>query len=99
MITHEQRALSCTDVDLGYRGTQTDIEGITAVKDAHVIHTSTDADTWMPTLGKNPLWKKSDFVTNDRLHSFDKGVWTFGGPLSSAQVVEQFADAVADSSS
>lgn len=86
-------------VDEVYGLGQTDIEGITAVKDAHVVYTSTDSDLWLPTLSKNPLWKKADFVTNDTLHSFDEGVWTFGGPLSSAQVVEGFAAAVAGSGS
>ncbi len=87
-------------VDEVYGLGQTDVEGMTAVEDIHLFHTTTDAEEWEPQLKKNPLWTKADFVQEDTLHPFDGGIWTFGGPRSSAQVVEAFAEAiVADSGS
>lgn len=86
-------------VDEVYGLGQTDIEGITAVKDIHLFHTTTDAEEWESTLEKNPLWSKADFVRDGTTHPFDGGIWTFGGPRSSAQVVEAFATAIEESDS
>ncbi len=82
------------EVDEAYGLGQTDIEGIVAIGDAHFFHTSTDAATWAPTLEKNRLWKKAPFVTADRVHAFPSGVWTFGGPRSSQQVIDAYVDAL-----
>ena len=77
-------------VDEAYGLGQTDIEGIAAIGDAHFFHTSTDAADWAPTLQKNRLWKTAAFVTADRVHAFPGGVWTFGGPRSSQQVIDAY---------
>jgi ABC-type Fe3+-hydroxamate transport system substrate-binding protein len=83
------------EVDPAYGLGQTDIEGLTAIGDAHFFFTSTDADLWQPTLEKNPLWRTAGFVEADRVHPFPTGVWTFGGPRSSEQVIDAFVDALA----
>jgi ferric hydroxamate transport system substrate-binding protein len=82
------------EVDPAYGLGQTDIEGLAAIGEAHFFFTSTDADVWQPTLEKNPLWSKAGFVTADRVHPFPKGVWTFGGPRSSEQIVDAFVTAL-----
>ena len=81
-------------VDEAYGLGQTDIEGLTAIGDAHFFHTSTDAVDWAPTLKKNRLWQNAAFVTADRVHPLPRGVWTFGGPRSSEQVIDAFVDAL-----
>lgn len=89
------------DVDEAYGLGTTDVEGLTAIGDAHFFFTSTDALTdaagyepWMPALEKNAIWRNAPFVKADRVHPFPSGVWTFGGPRSSQQVVDAFVDAL-----
>jgi iron complex transport system substrate-binding protein len=89
------------EVDAAYGLGTTDVEGLTAIGDAHLFFTSTDALTdaagyepWMPALEKNAIWRNAPFVQADRVHPFPSGVWTFGGPLSSQQVVDAFVDAL-----
>jgi ABC-type Fe3+-hydroxamate transport system substrate-binding protein len=88
-------------VDEAYGLGTTDIEGLTAIGDAHLFHTSTDAFTdaagyepWMPALEKNAIWRNALFVKADRVHPFPNGVWTFGGPRSSQQIVDAFVAAL-----
>jgi ABC-type Fe3+-hydroxamate transport system substrate-binding protein len=80
------------EVDPAYGLGQTDLEGLTEVDDAWLFHTSTDQDTWFGELEGNPLWENSEFVQQDKVAAFPAGTWTFGGPRSSIQVVEAFAD-------
>jgi ABC-type Fe3+-hydroxamate transport system substrate-binding protein len=89
------------EVDPAYGLGQTDVEGLTAIGDAHFFFTSTDALTdaagyapWMPELEKNRIWKNAEFVKADLVHPFPAGVWTFGGPKSSQQVIDGYVDAL-----
>lgn len=89
------------EVDEAYGLGSTDVEGLTAIGDADFFFTSTDALTdaagyepWMPALEKNAIWRNAPFVKADRVHPFPSGVWTFGGPRSSQQVVDAFVDAL-----
>lgn len=89
------------EVDKAYGLGSTDVEGLTAIGDAHFFFTSTDALTddagyapWMPQLEKNRIWKNAEFVEEDRVHAFPAGVWTFGGPESSKQVIDGYVDAL-----
>lgn len=89
------------EVDEAYGLGTTDIEGLTSIGDAHLFFTSTDALTdaagyepWMPALERNAIWRNAPFVQADRVHPFPSGVWTFGGPGSSQQVVDAFVDAL-----
>jgi iron complex transport system substrate-binding protein len=86
-------------VDSAYGLGQTDVEGLTAIGDAHFFFTSTDALTddagyapWMPQLEKNRIWQNAEFVEADRVHPFPAGVWTFGGPRSSQEVIDGYLD-------
>jgi ferric hydroxamate transport system substrate-binding protein len=89
------------EVDPAYGLGTTDVEGLTAIGDAHFLFTSTDALTdaagyepWMPALADNAIWKNAPFVQADRVHPFPSGVWTFGGPRSGQQIVDAFVDAL-----
>ncbi len=84
-------------VDPAYGLGQTDVEGLTAVGDAHVFFTGTESRPFRKALGENAVWRNLPFVKQDRLHAFPDGIWTFGGPKSSEQIVRAFADAIASS--
>lgn len=82
------------EVDPAYGLGQTDIEGMTAIGDAAVFHTSTPDDgvEVIRELEQNPIWEALPAVAQDRVFAFPEGVWTFGGPRSSIQVLEAYVD-------
>lgn len=82
------------EVDPAYGLGQTDIEGMAAVGDATFFHTGTvdPSGSIFEELEQNPLWNQIPAVAEDRIHAFPEGVWTFGGPRSSEQVIEAYAD-------
>jgi iron complex transport system substrate-binding protein len=82
------------EVDEAYGLGQTDIEGMTAVGDATFFYTGTvdpEGDV-MAELEKNQIWTSLPAVAEGRAHAFPPGVWTFGGPRSSMQVVDAYVD-------
>ena len=81
-------------VDPAYGLGQTDVEGLTAVKDAELFYTSTESTQWLDALESNRLWTGSDFVTGDRVSPFPTGIWTFGGPRSGEQILDAYVDAL-----
>jgi ABC-type Fe3+-hydroxamate transport system substrate-binding protein len=82
------------EVDPAYGLGQTDLEGLAGIGDASLFYTGTDADTWLSEIEDNAVWKHADFVENDRAVAFPDGIWTFGGPRSSAQVLDAFVQAL-----
>lgn len=79
-------------VDPAYGLGSTDIEGMTAVGDAALFHTSTtdgESDI-MPELAKNQIWASLPAVKEKRTYPFPNGVWTFGGPRSSKQIIDAY---------
>lgn len=82
------------EVDPAYGLGQTDIEGMTKVGDATFFRTGTTdpAGDVNAELAKNDVWKSIPAVAEGREHAFPAGVWTFGGPKSSTQVVEAYVD-------
>ena len=82
------------EVDPAYGLASTDVEGLAEVDAAHVFYTDTDASTWLPKLEDNAVWANAGFVQQDRLTSFPKGIWTFGGPRSGEQVIDAFLDGI-----
>jgi ferric hydroxamate transport system substrate-binding protein len=81
------------EVDEVYGLGQTDIEGMTDVGDASVFHTSTDdpeGEDVIAALEQNPVWGTLPAVVDDRVFPFPAGIWTFGGPRSSQQVVDAY---------
>lgn len=86
------------DVDPAYGLGQTDIEGMTKVGSATFFHTGTvdPSGDVNAELVKNPVWTSIPAVAEKRAHAFPAGVWTFGGPKSSAAVVEAYVDILTD---
>lgn len=83
------------EVDEAYGLGQTDIEGMTAVGDAMILHTGTEdpaGEDVMAALEANPIWGSLPAVVEGRVHAFPAGVWTFGGPRSTQQILDAYVD-------
>jgi ferric hydroxamate transport system substrate-binding protein len=82
------------EVDALYGLGQTDIEGMTTIGDATLFYTGTTdpAGTVITELQKNEIWNSLPAVADDRAHAFPPGIWTFGGPRSSQQVLDAYVD-------
>lgn len=80
------------EVDPAYGLGQTDIEGMTTVGDATFFYTGTvdPAGDVNAELAKNKVWKSIPAVAEGRAHAFPEGIWTFGGPKSSGQVIDAY---------
>ncbi|WDZ86522.1 ABC transporter substrate-binding protein [Micromonospora cathayae] len=71
---------------------QTDVEGLTVLKgqDLHFFYNASDGnDVFADGLAANAIWKSLPFVQQNKLHRMPDGIWTFGGPLSAKQYVDQ----------
>ncbi len=77
---------------------QTDVEGLTVLKnpDLHFFYNASDGtDVFADGLTGNAIWKSLPFVKQGNLHRMPDGIWTFGGPLSGKQYIEQFVNTYA----
>lgn len=81
-------------VDPAYGLGQTDIEGLSAVKDATFFHTGTvdPAGDFVTEMKKNDIFNSFPAVEEGRTHAFPEGVWTFGGPRSAEQAIDAYVD-------
>ncbi|MEU4475657.1 iron-siderophore ABC transporter substrate-binding protein [Micromonospora sp. NPDC023888] len=71
---------------------QTDVEGMTVLKDPHLrlFYSASDGDdVFADGLAGNAIWKALPFVRQGNLHRMPNGVWTFGGPLSGKQYIDE----------
>ncbi|RLP93935.1 ABC transporter substrate-binding protein [Micromonospora sp. CV4] len=71
---------------------QTDVEGMSVLKDPnlHLFYNASDGvDVFADGLAGNAIWKSLPFVQQGNLHKMPDGVWTFGGPLSGKQYIDQ----------
>jgi ABC-type Fe3+-hydroxamate transport system substrate-binding protein len=71
----------------------TDVEGMTALKDADTrffYYASDGQDVFADGLAGNAIWKKLPWVEKGQVTKLPDGIWMFGGPLS----CKQFAEAV-----
>ncbi|MEV1329392.1 iron-siderophore ABC transporter substrate-binding protein [Micromonospora costi] len=71
---------------------QTDVEGLTGLKDPNLhffYNASDDADVFADGLAGNAIWTSLPFVQKGNLHRMPDGIWTFGGPLSGRQYIDQ----------
>lgn len=79
-------------VDEAYGLGQTDIEGMSKLGDAQFFATGTvdpEGDV-NGTLAKNRVWAAIPAVKEGRAHTFPAGIWTFGGPRSSEQILDAY---------
>ncbi|GAA2632777.1 siderophore ABC transporter substrate-binding protein CdtB [Dactylosporangium fulvum] len=71
---------------------QTDVEGLNGLKDKdlHFFYNASDGtDVFADGLNTNAIWKALPFVQQNNLHKMPNGIWTFGGPLSCRQYLEE----------
>ncbi|MBG6104041.1 iron complex transport system substrate-binding protein [Micromonospora vinacea] len=71
---------------------QTDVEGMTVLKDPnmHLFYNASDGDdVFADGLAGNAIWKSLPFVRQGNLHKMPNGIWTFGGPLSGKQYIDE----------
>ena len=85
------------EVNPAYGLGQTDIEGIAKVGEANFFYTGTEdpeSEDYVDLLKKNDIWANIPAVKEDRVTAFPAGIWTFGGPKSSEQVLNAYVDAL-----
>lgn len=71
---------------------QTDVEGLTAIKDKDVkflYNASAGDDVFGDDLKDNAIWKGLPFVKAGNVHRLSDGIWTFGGPASCKQYADE----------
>ncbi|WP_205856496.1 ABC transporter substrate-binding protein [Phytoactinopolyspora endophytica] len=81
------------DVDEEWGLGQTDVEGLTSLENPHFFYSSSDGeDVFADGLADNAIWNDLPFVENGQVHKLDDGTWTFGGPASSTNIIDQFVE-------
>lgn len=72
---------------------QTDVEGLTKVKDKDVqfLYNASDAkeNVFENDLKKNKIYNSLPFVKNGDAHKIKPGIWTYGGPGSIMQFIDE----------
>ncbi|MFI6498898.1 ABC transporter substrate-binding protein [Nonomuraea typhae] len=74
----------------------TDVEGLTALKDpgTRFFYSASDGDdVFADGLASNAIWKSLPFVKKQNVTKLPDGIWTFGGPLSCKQYAEALVKA------
>ncbi|MGW1485337.1 ABC transporter substrate-binding protein [Micromonospora parva] len=77
---------------------QTDVEGMTVLKDpnTHLFYNASDGDdVFADGLAGNAIWTSLPFVKQGNLHRMPNGIWTFGGPLSGKQYIDELVKSFA----
>jgi ferric hydroxamate transport system substrate-binding protein len=71
---------------------QTDVEGLTTIKGTDVrflYNASGGEDVFADGLKGNPIWTSLPFVKAGQVHKLSNGIWTFGGPKSCEQYLDE----------
>ncbi|GAA0481083.1 ABC transporter substrate-binding protein [Paractinoplanes deccanensis] len=87
-----------TGGDKDYGLAQTDVEGLTKIKDASTtyIYVANDADggDFTDSLKNNAVWKQLPFVTGNNVKRIPDGIWMFGGPASANAYIDALTTAL-----
>ncbi len=70
----------------------TDVEGLTVLDDEeiHFLYNASDADdVFADGLAGHPIWDSLPFVERGQVHRVTDGIWTFGGPASCRQYIDE----------
>lgn len=70
----------------------TDVEGLTVLTDEDIrfLYNASDADdVFADGLAGNPIWESLPFVERGQVHRVTDAIWTFGGPGSCGQYVDE----------
>jgi ferric hydroxamate transport system substrate-binding protein len=73
----------------------TDLEGLTALGDAHLFYSASEEDVFESGMADNPVWENLPVVAAGNVHKLEPGTWTFGGPAASRFFVEQVVETLA----
>jgi ferric hydroxamate transport system substrate-binding protein len=74
---------------------ETDVEGLTTIDedDATFLYDASDGnDLFGEGLEGNDIWESLPFVEQDRVHKMTDGIWVFGGPRSSQQLIDEYVE-------
>ena len=83
-------------VDAAWGLGTTDVEGLLAVKDADAkffYNASDGNDVFADGLAGNKIWESLNFVKNKQVTKLPAGIWTFGGPKSCMQYIDELVKA------
>ncbi|MGO2035409.1 MAG: ABC transporter substrate-binding protein [Brevibacterium sp.] len=78
-------------LDADYGLAQTDVEGLTGVGDANLFYANGSESGYGEELEKSGIWKNLPAVKDGRAYEFPV-VWGAGGPRSTQQAVDAYAD-------
>ncbi|MFI6828361.1 ABC transporter substrate-binding protein [Kribbella sp. NPDC050241] len=83
--------------DKDYGLAQTDLEGMTKLKDGNFLYIANKndgGDVFGGDLAGNAIWKNLPFVKSGNVHRLPDGIWMFGGPKSTQQFIDATVQAV-----
>lgn len=85
--------------DAVYGLAQTDVEGLTKIKDSKTafVYAANDTDggdVFTTGLKDNAVWKQLPFIKTPNLHRVPDGIWMFGGPVSGGAYIDALVAAV-----
>ena len=83
--------------DKDYGLAQTDLEGLTKLKDGsflYIANKNDGGDVFGGDLAGNAIWKNLPFVKSGSVHRLPDGIWMFGGPKSTEQYIDAAVQAV-----
>lgn len=83
--------------DKDYGLAQTDLEGMTKLKDGNFLYIANKndgGDVFGGDLAGNAIWKNLPFVMSGNVHRLPDGIWMFGGPRSTQQFIDATVQAV-----
>ncbi|WP_433381801.1 ABC transporter substrate-binding protein [Actinoplanes sp. CA-142083] len=87
-----------TGGDKDYGLAQTDVEGLTKIKDANTTYVyvanKSDGGDFTDSLKNNAVWKQLPFVQGQKVKRIPDGIWMFGGPLSASKFIDALVTAV-----
>jgi ABC-type Fe3+-hydroxamate transport system substrate-binding protein len=87
-----------TGGDKDYGLAQTDVEGLTKIKDANstfvYVANKSDGGDFTDALKNNAVWKQQPYVQGQRVKRIPDGIWMFGGPIAASHYIDALVTAV-----
>ena len=87
-----------TGGDKDYGLAQTDVEGLTKIKDAQTTYlyaaNKSDGGDYTDSLKNNAVWKQLPFVQVKKVKRLPDGIWMFGGPASASAYIDAVVTAL-----
>ncbi|MGP9607595.1 ABC transporter substrate-binding protein [Glutamicibacter sp. AOP33-2CA-4] len=84
-------------VNKEYGLAQTDVEGLAGVGEANLFYSNDAGTGWTTELTSSEIWKNLSAVKEGQTFQFPN-IWGAGGPKSTSQAVDAFADALTSAS-